>query len=89
MSGYSYANDTMRVNIPIPPGATISVALDSSNTGATVGGGSSSTSVTLSGVSIIDTDLASASLAITFSGTPLTADRAYTFRNGQIKVTYS
>lgn len=89
MSGYSYANDTMRVNIPIPPGATISVALDSSNTGATVGGGSSSTSVTLSGVSVIDTDVASASLAITFSGTPLTADRAYTFRNGQIKVTYS
>lgn len=89
MSGYATARNVIRTNIPIPRGATVSVAIDSSYTSWDVATSSAKTTVTVSSASVIDTDVCSATIGITLTSNALTRDRAYNFKNGQIKVTIS
>lgn len=89
MSAYSTATNTLRTNIPIPRGATISVAIDSTYTSWDIANSSTKTTVTVSNASVIDTDICSATIRITLTSNALTRDRAYNFKNGQIKVTIS
>lgn len=89
MSAYSTARNKLRFNIPIPTGATISVAIDSSYTSWQIASSSANQTVTVSSVSVIDNDISSATLEVTLTANALTSDRAYNFKNGQIKVTIS
>lgn len=89
MSAYSTARNKLRINIPIPTGATISVAIDSTYTSWQIASSSANQTVTVSSVSVIDNDISSATLEVTLSTNALTSDRAYNFKNGQIKVTIS
>lgn len=89
MSAYSTARNKLRINIPIPTGATISVAIDSSYTSWQIASSSANQTVTVSSVSVIDNDISSATIEVTLSSNALTSDRAYNFKNGQIKVTSS
>lgn len=89
MSAYSTARNKLRINIPIPTGATISVAIDSTYTSCQIASSSANQTVTVSSVSVIDNDISSATLEVTLTTNALTSDRAYNFKNGQIKVTIS
>lgn len=89
MSAYSTARNKLRINIPIPTGATISVAIDSGYTSWQIASSSANQTVTVSSVSVIDNDISSATIEVTLSTNALTSDRAYNFKNGQIKMTIS
>lgn len=89
MSAYSTARNKLRINIPIPTGATISVAIDSGYTSWQIASSSANQTVTVSSVSVVDNDISSATIEVTLSSNALTSDRAYNFKNGQIKMTCS
>lgn len=89
MSAYSTARNKLRINIPIPTGATISVAIDSGYTSWQIASSSASQTVTVSSVSVVDNDISSATIEVTLTTSALTSDRAYNFKNGQIKMTCS
>lgn len=89
MSAYSTARNKLRINIPIPTGATISVAIDSTYTSWQIASSSANQTVAVSSVSLIDNDISSATIEVTLSSNALTSDRAYNFKNGQIKMTCS
>ena len=89
MSAYSTARNKLRINIPIPTGATISVAIDSGYTSWEIASSSAHQTVTVNSVSLLDNDISSATIEVTLTSNALTQDRAYTFKNGQIKMTCS
>ena len=89
MSAYSTARNKLRINIPIPTGATISVAIDSGYTSWQIASSSANQTVTVSSVAVVDNDISSATIEVTLSTNALTSDRAYNFKNGQIKMTCS
>lgn len=89
MSAYSTARNKLRINIPIPTGATISVAIDSGYTSWRIASSSANQTVTVSSVALVDNDISSATIEVTLSSNALTSDRAYNFKNGQIKMTCS
>lgn len=89
MSAYSTARNKLRINIPIPTGATISVAIDSTYTSWQIASSSANQTVTVSSVALVDNDISSATIEVTLSTNALTSDRAYNFKNGQIKMTCS
>ena len=89
MSAYSTARNKLRINIPIPTGATISVAIDSGYTSWQIASSSANQTVTVSSVALVDNDISSATIEVTLSTNALTSDRAYAFKNGQIKMTIS
>ena len=89
MSAYSTARNKLRINIPIPTGATISVAIDSGYTSWQIASSSANQTVTVSSVALLDNDISSATIEVTLSTNALTSDRAYNFKNGQIKMTCS
>lgn len=89
MSAYSTARNKLRINIPIPTGATISVAIDSGYTSWQIASSSANQTVTVSSVSVVDNDISSATIEVTLTTNALTSERAYAFKNGQIKMTCS